>query len=238
MNMILFESSERVAGDRNRIVLRGRRRGHIISVLRKSPGESCKVGELGGQIGRGVIAAVRANEIELEVELFQPPPESAKVTIAAALPRPKSLRKVLHYGATLGVKEFHFFGSFKVEKSYWQTPFLESEYLNEQMYLALEQCVDTVPWKLHFHRFFKPFAEDILPGIATDARLLVAHPCGAAADLHAWRGEKATVCLGPEGGFTDYEFELLRSLGAEPISLGERILRTETALAFLLGKLI
>ena len=235
MNMILFDPSERTAPDR--VLLRGRRRDHIISVLRKSPGESCKVGELGGLIGRGVIVSACAEKVELEVELSTPPPPPAKVVVAAALPRPKSLRKVLHYGATLGVKEFHFFGSFKVEKSYWQSPFLEQDYLDSQMYLALEQCVDTTPWKLFFHRFFKPFAEDVLPGVAAGGRLLVAHPDGAADDFHALRGDRVTVGLGPEGGFTDYEFELLKTLGAQPTSLGERILRTETALAFLLGKL-
>ena len=61
---------------------------------------------------------------------------------------------MLHYAGTLGVKEFHFIGTFKVEKSYWDSPFLEPDFLNQEMRLALEQCVDTVPWQIHFHRFF------------------------------------------------------------------------------------
>jgi 16S rRNA (uracil1498-N3)-methyltransferase len=37
------------------------------------------------------------------------------------------------------------------------------------------------------------------------------------------------VIAGPEGGFTDAEMEEASGLGFVPVSLGERILRTETA---------
>lgn len=49
------------------------------------------------------------------------------------------------------------------------------------------------------------------------------------------KGEKAkdkrqiALVIGPEGGFEDYEVELARQYGAIPLSLGPRILRTETA---------
>lgn len=41
--------------------------------------------------------------------------------------------------------------------------------------------------------------------------------------------QEATVCIGPEGGFSKEEVETLLALGAKPVSLGPRILRTETA---------
>lgn len=37
------------------------------------------------------------------------------------------------------------------------------------------------------------------------------------------------VFIGPEGGFDEQEIELAKKAGAVPISLGKRILRTETA---------
>ena len=44
----------------------------------------------------------------------------------------------------------------------------------------------------------------------------------------------AAVFIGPEGGFEPEEIEQIRAAGGIPISLGRRILRTETAsLAFL-----
>ncbi len=47
------------------------------------------------------------------------------------------------------------------------------------------------------------------------------------------RGEKKfmgeiVICVGPEGGFTDREVEMVKSSGAHPVSLGSRILRAET----------
>ncbi len=46
--------------------------------------------------------------------------------------------------------------------------------------------------------------------------------------------ERIAVFIGPEGGFEPEEIELAKSFGFEPMTLGKRILRTETAgLAFL-----
>ena len=38
-----------------------------------------------------------------------------------------------------------------------------------------------------------------------------------------------TLLAGPEGGFDPNEREMLRRIGFQPLSLGPRILRTETA---------
>lgn len=43
------------------------------------------------------------------------------------------------------------------------------------------------------------------------------------------KGESAGIFIGPEGGFSDSEIEDLQEIGAEIITLGHRILRTETA---------
>lgn len=42
-------------------------------------------------------------------------------------------------------------------------------------------------------------------------------------------GEDIAVFIGPEGGFETSEIELAMEKGIEPITLGRRILRTETA---------
>ena len=57
---------------------------------------------------------------------------------------------------------------------------------------------------------------------------------------HALSGnpEKAiTLIIGPEGGITDYEIELLKSAGCQAVDLGPRILRTESVLPYVVGKL-
>ncbi len=42
-------------------------------------------------------------------------------------------------------------------------------------------------------------------------------------------GESVAVFIGPEGGFDEQEIELARAAGVQPLTLGRRILRTETA---------
>lgn len=43
------------------------------------------------------------------------------------------------------------------------------------------------------------------------------------------KGQSIGIFIGPEGGFEKEEVEAARKMGAEPVSLGKRILRTETA---------
>lgn len=50
-------------------------------------------------------------------------------------------------------------------------------------------------------------------------------------------GQSVAVFIGPEGGFDDAEVELARKTGYEPITLGKRILRTETAGLYVLSVL-
>lgn len=47
--------------------------------------------------------------------------------------------------------------------------------------------------------------------------------------LKTHQAEKYTVLIGPEGGFSPEEAKLCQEMGAHPVSLGNRILRTETA---------
>ena len=51
------------------------------------------------------------------------------------------------------------------------------------------------------------------------------------------KGKSVSVMIGPEGGFSEKEVELLQKKGFSLISLGKRILRTETAAFYILSVL-
>jgi RsmE family RNA methyltransferase len=121
-----------------------------------------------------------------------------------------------------------------VEKSYWQTPFLQQ--LDEFILLGLEQAGDTVWPELLLRKRFKPFVEDELPGLCAGRLGLVAHPY-ALEPMPAQVNQPVTLVIGCEGGFIPYEIDLLAKHGCQPVSLGPRILRTETAMAHVLGRL-
>jgi RsmE family RNA methyltransferase len=83
---------------------------------------------------------------------------------------------------------------------------------------------------------FKPFVEDRLAYICEDTTALVAHPTSDA-PCPQNLSTPITLIIGPEGGFIDYEIEKIQAAGCKGIHLGKRILRVETAVPVLLGKL-
>lgn len=71
--------------------------------------------------------------------------------------------------------------------------------------------------------------ESWVSGRLEDCKLLL-HPTAEASISHqARRPESIAVLIGPEGGFSDQEVAATTSAGFSDVSLGPRILRTETA---------
>lgn len=234
MNLLLLEDADFVAADRARLT--GRRLKHLHEVHRAEAGDSLRVGHLGGLMGQGRLLHLAADCAELEVSFDQPPPAKLPITLLLALPRPKMLRRVLQTVAAMGVPRLVLLNSYRVEKSFWQTPFLEPAAIREQLVLGLEQARDTVLPEVVIEKRFKPFVEDRLPQIAADTLGLVGHPgdhppCPRAVE------RPVTLAIGPEGGWIPYEVEKLREAGLSPVQLGERILRVETAVTALLARL-
>lgn len=56
--------------------------------------------------------------------------------------------------------------------------------------------------------------------------------------IKSFSGKKAAIIIGPEGGFAESEIKILNDKGAVCISLGPRILRTETAGMTLLAQFL
>ncbi len=235
MNLILLFPDDMVTDERARIT--GRRLRHVLNVHRAGVGDELVVGLLGGRIGTGRVARLDGSLLEMEVSLDRDPPAGLPLTVVLALPRPKVLRRVLHSLTAMGVKRIVLVNAARVEKSYWQTPFLEREAIDRQLVLGLEQARDTVMPEVLLKPRFKPFVEDELPGMIKGSLPFVAHPGGAASCPRDVRCP-ATLAVGPEGGFVPYEIEKLVSLGFTTVSLGERILNVETAIPALIGRLM
>jgi RsmE family RNA methyltransferase len=235
MNLILLFNEDFIEPN-GRVRLTGRRFKHVQEVLRVSVNDELCVGLLNGNIGMGRVTVLDDSVLEMDVRLEQAPPLPLPVTLILALPRPKVLRRVLRSAAALGVKRIMLLNCFRVEKSFWQSPFLEQETISEQLALGLEQARDTILPAVTLCRQFKPFVEDELPGLMQNTAALVAHPA-AAEPCPRGLGKAATLLIGPEGGFIPYEIEKLRACGCTLVSLGERILNVETAVPALLSRL-
>lgn len=234
MNLILLSEDDFVGP--NCVQLQGRRLKHILTVHRAALGDQLSVGLLNGPIGKGTVSTMTPETITLELHLDQRPPAPLPAALVLALPRPKVLKRVLIAASSMGVKKIFLINAFRVEKSFWKSPLLSRERLDEFLTLGLEQAKDTLMPEVHLRQLFKPFAEDELPAIVKDSLALVAHPAAQHVCPRDTK-EQVTLAIGPEGGFIAYEIEKLVSLGFSPVSLGERPLRVETVVPALLSKL-
>jgi 16S rRNA (uracil1498-N3)-methyltransferase len=233
LNLLLLFPEDLVARDHARLT--GRRLQHVRDVHRAKVGEDLVVGLLDGNMGKGRVLRLDDGLLDLALSLDQAPPVKLPLTLVVALPRPKVLNRVVAAAASLGAARIVLLNAWKVEKAYWSSPKLQPESLRQQFILGLEQAKDTVLPELRLARLFRPFVEDELPGLLAGGTGLLAHP-GTGQGLPGELVKPLTLAIGPEGGWIEAEVQSLVQAGLRPLDLGPRILRTETALAALVGK--
>ncbi|HIE07119.1 MAG TPA: 16S rRNA (uracil(1498)-N(3))-methyltransferase [Desulfarculaceae bacterium] len=231
MNIVLIEETDFIGP--HRVLLKERQARHVIKVLRAKVGDKIRTGLVNGRIGDALIHTVSDSRVEFEVGLTDPAPAALPVTLLLALPRPKVFKRVLSAAITMGVKKIFIFNTWRVDKSYWQTPLLQTDKLNEISLLALEQAVDTKLPEITLKPLFRPFVEDEVPNLARDhknAWLLHPHldPVANKNEYVSLTGS-TLIAIGPEGGFIPFEVEMFMAAGLKQFSLGPRILRVEQA---------
>ena len=234
MNLLLLDEQDFTAPQRVR--LSGRRLQHMQQIQQIAVGDHLRVGQIGGLMGQGQILRLDEHDAELEISLVDAPPAKLALTLLLAMPRPKMFRRILQHCASLGVADIILLNSYRVEKSFWQTPFLQPEAIRENLLLGLEQARDTILPRVRIEKRFKPFVEDQLPEVRGDSLGLVAHPGDYPACPRAVE-QPVTLAIGPEGGWIPYEVDKLVGAGLQPVQLGERILRVETAVTALIARL-
>ena len=124
---------------------------------------------LNGQMGEGEIIRLDEQALHLQFQLTQAPPEKLPLTLLLALPRPKMLKRILQTVATMGVPRLILMNSYRVEKSFWDSPFLQPEAIQYELILGLEQARDTVLPEVMLEKRFKPFVEDRLPSLSANS---------------------------------------------------------------------
>ncbi len=243
MNRIIFESEERSADGHVRFG--GSRARHVFSVLRAAPGDTVRMGELGGErFDSAVLVDVSAQSCAARLGPPSPPLSRNPADLLLALPRPKCLRRLLPQIAALGPARVFVTAAEKVEKAYWGATALEPGECRERLMDGLCQSGDTILPEIRIVRRLKPFVQDEIPSLYPDPRSrLIAHPEKSTRLLprHDWRSSAAAtgrpllIAVGPEGGWSEFEIGLFGDAGFSRISLGERTLRTDTAVVALLS---
>ncbi len=207
---------------------------HALSVMRLSQADRVIVVDGAGTAFRGEIARIvgkKKVEVRLHFEIRNFGEPVVVLTLAAGLSVGSKFDTVVQEGTELGVRRFVPIVSerSKVRLDDPAKATAKTRRLERVALAAIKQC----------RRSYRPdistpvnFAEYIKQVDNEDIKLLF-QPGTRATSLERIlmdaRTKRITALVGPESGFTPDEVDLADKAGFVPVSLGPRILRTETA---------
>jgi RsmE family RNA methyltransferase len=238
MNLILIKPME-LRPDRT-VMLDNRRSLHLIDTLGVRCGTRLKVGLVNGPKGVGTVLDIKNGKVTLAIEELETGPDEPPFDLVLALPRPIMLKRIFFHASSLGIARIFLIRSQRVEKSYFQASLLSPQEYLPVLELGLEQSADTWMPSVSIFQRFLPFAEDFLVAYDKASMRLLAdpdapHSLPEIVNFHS--PPRVLLAVGPEGGWVDYELEVLKRAGFTPFSLGKRILRVETAIPVIIGQL-
>lgn len=164
---------------------------------------------------------VSAQILEIRENAAEP---ALKVRLCQALPRlPAKLEQILQHGTELGICEFQPLLTERTQTQQLKNPARLRKIIQEAAEQSergrlpslaepakLEELLDRPGVKLIGDSYgAAPSLAELKPGLAAESEI--------------------SIFIGPEGGFSAREIELAKEKGAQPFSLGPRILRLETA---------
>ncbi len=236
MNLLLLFEDDRVDGTTFRVS--GKRAQHVRQVLGAAPGRELRVGMLEGPFGTGRVLTATEDVAELECSFEGEPPPRPLVDLVLAVPRPKSLRKLLPEIAAMGVDRLVLLRTWRVARPYLTARVLDPAAYRPLLHDGMMQGRTTREPRVSVEPLFKPWVEDRAPALVDGALGLVAHPPAPRplAGVRVAAAQRVALAVGPEGGFLPYEVEALERAGFAPVTMGERTLRVETACVALLAQ--
>ncbi len=221
MNIILLEPSECA---QTQCTLTDARAAHLRTFLHATPGSTFQLGLLNGPLGTGTVTAVTPESVTFTIETTGPA-LAPWYDLILALPRPRSLKRILFQSAAMGVRNIFLVGATKVEKSYFNMHLLREEEYRPVLIDGLMQGKTTALPRLTVI----PKLRDLWAQLPTDAGLrFIANPAPAGTPFPASSG-LPLIAIGPDGGWTDAENQAFAEHDFLPITLGPRPLRTDTA---------
>lgn len=200
----------------------------FVRVKRLRGGESVRVVDGEGRARRGVVARVDRARAVIALAGAEPSRESAlRVEVVVAPPEPSRAAWMVEKLTELGVASIRFVATERSARSGEATA-AQLARLRRVAHAAVEQCGRAALPEL-------TAADSLASTLADERPRFVLDPSGEAADrlvaIDAARcpGLRLSLYVGPEGGFDEGELARFDAAGVGRISLGDRILRVESA---------
>lgn len=232
MNILYLDASEL---DRP-VPKSDRRYRHITRILGKSTGESIEAGCSDGTLGEARITEVTEESLSLFYAAKAEAPALRPIRVLMGFPRPIQAGRILKDLTSLGVAQVWFTLSELGEKSYAESRFFREKAWTEHLVEGAEQAGNPrMPAVSTFWSLERALAtletERHSGGSEGAGSRIFFHPAPAASGILSLADFRPplTLAIGSERGWTERETGLLLQAGFAACSLGDRILKTETA---------
>ncbi|KYH34524.1 ribosomal RNA small subunit methyltransferase E [Clostridium tepidiprofundi DSM 19306] len=205
---------------------------HIYKVLRLGIGEKISINNCNGNEFLGEI--VEVNKREVKVNIMKELPLNNESTIGVflfqGLPKSSKMDLIIQKTTELGIKAINPVSMKRVVAN--GTKDMKLERWNR---IALEACKQSKRSLIPVVNKLCTF-EEMISQLKNMDLVVVPYENKKGYGLKRLFNKidkmnikNIAIVIGPEGGFEDYEINILESIGAEIVTLGPRILRTETA---------
>lgn len=219
----------------NHIFIDGPDVNHIRNVLRMNPGEEVNVTDGSGEkVYRCAIASIGEDKVELNIMWAQEKGMElpSKIYLFQGLPKSDKMELIIQKTVELGVYEIIPMATARAVVKLDQ----KKAAAKVKRWQAISESAAKQSKRLLIPEVKEPvkFSEALKLASDLDVRLI---PYELAEGMDGTRriiqsvkpGQSVAVFIGPEGGFEEAEVELAKEAGFQAITLGRRILRTETA---------
>ncbi|MEF3695818.1 16S rRNA (uracil(1498)-N(3))-methyltransferase [Desulfolutivibrio sp.] len=215
-------------GWREPYLLTGGEAAHLVRVLRKKPGETVRLFDGLGREGEFRIADAKKDKVTLEVlGVGREPEPEIQVWLAVGFAKSARRGALLEKAVELGAAGIVFW---QAARSQGVMPEAVKKTWRDQMIAAAKQCGAA---RLPGIRCISGGAAGVAAlGSDFDRRFVLweeADPDARPAARDMTDPGRVLAVIGPEGGLAGDEVRTFQDAGFEPVSLGRRILRVETA---------
>ena len=182
-----------------------------------------------GPKGKALIIALSESSLKVQFEWGTDRPKPLPCSILVGLPRPQTARKILKECTSLGIKEIHFFQAEKSVPSYRNSKLWQTGEWRRLIREGAEQAFSTFrPGIFHYNSLKDAIGATALSENINKVSLDIYEFTDSISDLKMIPGDWL-LAIGPEGGWTQVERQVLKFNDFRFCRMGSQILRTETA---------
>ncbi len=226
-----------VSCDKSNIILAEDDIFHVIKVMRMKVGDKFEINN-DGEIYLAEITSIKPFEFKILEEVKVNNELSKKIRLLYCLPKGEKLDLVLQKATELGVYDIVLINSSrtiaKIDDSNKEKKLIRYNRIIKE---ATEQCK-----RNHCPKILDVIKYNDIKNYLCDINLIAYENCKDTVEdlkniIRNNDYSSISILVGPEGGFSKEEVDYSLSIGFKEISLGKRILRSETSVLYLLSVL-